>query len=61
MRALPIVDGVPIVALSANAMQTDIDRGLQAGFLRYITKPITIEEISVLLDEFLGEKSLCSP
>jgi len=35
---------IPVVALSANAMPRDINRGLEAGFLRYITKPIKINE-----------------
>jgi PAS domain S-box-containing protein len=35
---------IPVVALSANAMPRDIERGLQAGFFRYLTKPIKINE-----------------
>jgi signal transduction histidine kinase/ActR/RegA family two-component response regulator len=35
---------IPVVALSANAMPRDIRKGLEAGFLRYITKPIKINE-----------------
>ena len=35
---------IPVVALSANAMPRDIERGLHAGFFRYLTKPIKINE-----------------
>jgi signal transduction histidine kinase len=35
---------IPIVALSANAMPNDIRRGLEAGFFRYLTKPIKVAE-----------------
>jgi PAS domain S-box-containing protein len=35
---------IPVVALSANAMPRDIERGLQAGFFRYLTKPIRIDD-----------------
>ena len=35
---------IPVVALSANAMRRDIDKGLAAGFFRYLTKPIKIKE-----------------
>ena len=35
----------PVIALSANAMQSEIDRGKQAGFYQYITKPINIQEL----------------
>ena len=31
---------IPVVAISANAMQADIERGLAAGFDDYLTKPI---------------------
>ncbi len=35
---------IPVVALSANAMPRDIEKGLQAGFFRYLTKPIRVVE-----------------
>ena len=38
----------PIVALSANAMQSDIQAGLDAGFDAYLTKPL---DITLLMDE----------
>jgi PAS domain S-box-containing protein len=41
---------IPVVALSANAMPHDIEKGLEAGFLRYLTKPIKIHEFMAALD-----------
>jgi PAS domain S-box-containing protein len=35
---------IPVIALSANAMPRDIEKGLQAGFFRYLTKPIRVNE-----------------
>jgi len=35
---------IPVVALSANAMPRDIEKGLAAGFFRYPTKPIKLDE-----------------
>ncbi|MBV8157198.1 MAG: response regulator [Dyella sp.] len=35
---------IPVIALSANAMPRDIEKGIQAGFLRYLTKPIKLNE-----------------
>jgi CheY-like chemotaxis protein/nitrogen-specific signal transduction histidine kinase len=40
----PATTHIPVVALSANAMPRDIKKGLQAGFFRYITKPIKVKE-----------------
>ena len=44
---------IPVVALSANAMQRDVEKGLNAGFFRYITKPIRIKEFTDALEEAL--------
>ncbi|OIQ96112.1 virulence sensor protein BvgS precursor [mine drainage metagenome] len=41
---------IPIIALSANAMLRDIENGLEAGFFRYLTKPIKIDEFMSALD-----------
>jgi CheY-like chemotaxis protein len=35
---------IPVIAISANAMPRDVKKGLEAGFFRYITKPIKIDE-----------------
>jgi PAS domain S-box-containing protein len=50
LRADPATAQIPIVALSANAMPRDIEKGLQAGFFRYLTKPIKVNEFMQTLD-----------
>src|SRR4029077_11499593 len=40
LRADPLTAHITVVALSANAMPYDIAKGLEAGFFRYLTKPI---------------------
>ena len=40
LRADPRHARIPCIALSANAMPEDIERGLAAGFVDYWTKPI---------------------
>jgi len=45
---------IPVLALSANAMPRDIERGLAAGFFRYLTKPIRVPEFMAALDEGLA-------
>jgi CheY-like chemotaxis protein len=44
LRADPSTARIPVIALSANAMQRDLDMGLKAGFLRYMSKPIRVNE-----------------
>jgi PAS domain S-box-containing protein len=41
---------IPVLALTANAMPRDIETGLAAGFLRYLTKPIKNKELLQALD-----------
>ena len=41
---------IPVVAVSANAMPRDIEKGLEAGFFRYLTKPIRVNEFMETLD-----------
>jgi PAS domain S-box-containing protein len=45
---------IPVLALSANAMPRDIDKGMAAGFFRYLTKPIRVAEFMAVLDEGLA-------
>ncbi len=40
----------PVVALSANAIPADIERGLAAGFFSYLTKPLKVNEFMQTLD-----------
>jgi len=46
----PLTAHIPVVALSANAMPRAINKGIHAGFLRYLTKPIRVEEFMDTLD-----------
>jgi PAS domain S-box-containing protein len=44
LRADNLTAHIPVIAISANAMLLDIERGMKAGFFRYITKPIIVNE-----------------
>ncbi|PKM08323.1 MAG: hybrid sensor histidine kinase/response regulator [Gammaproteobacteria bacterium HGW-Gammaproteobacteria-4] len=46
----PLTAHIPVLALSANAIPRDIEKGLQAGFFRYLTKPIKVAEFMEVLD-----------
>jgi CheY-like chemotaxis protein len=46
----PATAHIPIIALSANAIPHDIEKGLEAGFFRYLTKPIKVNEFMEALN-----------
>jgi CheY-like chemotaxis protein/two-component sensor histidine kinase len=48
---------IPVIALSANAMPRDIERGLEAGFARYLTKPLKVAEFMKVLNELMPENA----
>ena len=54
IRALPREDAkaVPIVAVTANAYQEDVERALQAGMNKHIAKPVDVSELMRTLREF---------
>jgi CheY-like chemotaxis protein len=50
LREDPATAHIPVLALSANAVPRDIEKGLEAGFFRYLTKPIRVHEFMNALD-----------
>src|SRR5450631_163929 len=50
LRADPATAHIPVVALSANAMIGDVEKGLKAGFFRYLSKPIKVNEFMETLE-----------
>ena len=50
LREDPVTAHIPVVALSANAMPRDIQKGVLAGFFLYLTKPIKVNEFMHTLD-----------
>ncbi|MFA7282844.1 MAG: PAS domain S-box protein, partial [Sterolibacterium sp.] len=50
LRDDPVTAHIPVLALSANAMPLDNKKGLEAGFFRYLTKPIKVSELMEALD-----------
>jgi PAS domain S-box-containing protein len=56
----PGTKNIPVIALSANAMPQDIEDGLKAGFFRYLTKPIMVNELMNALDDALKSSKMRS-
>ncbi len=53
LRAREDLKATPILALSANAMQADIERGRAAGFDDYLTKPLDVRLFLSHVDRLL--------
>lgn len=45
----------PVIAISANAMPRDIEKGMKAGFDEYITKPIDVAGLLKTVAQRLSE------
>ena len=49
---------IPVVAITANAMPRDIERGKAAGFVDYLTKPLDVARFNAMLDRVLSTDSV---
>ena len=45
LRRSPSTSHIPVIAVSSDALKTQIDAGLQAGFYRYLTKPFKLTDL----------------
>ena len=57
LKADKQTSAIPIVALSARAMQADIDRGRELGVDHYVTKPFDPIDLMKLVDSLAADRS----
>lgn len=48
---------IPVVALSADAMPTEVERGLEAGFKAYLTKPFNVPDLVKMVVQYVNADS----
>jgi two-component system cell cycle response regulator DivK len=53
LRSDPRFQSVPILALTATAMKGDRQKGLDAGFTEYLTKPLSVGALREVIARFL--------
>ena len=53
LRQMPATRGVPVIAVSANAMPDDLEQAREAGFDDYVTKPLDLPLLLAALDKAL--------
>ena len=53
LRETPETKKIPVIALTAAASERDKQRGIGAGFYRYLTKPVKVDELEAALDALL--------
>ena len=61
LRANDMTRDIPVIALGADAMPDQIKRAMEAGFLRYLTKPIKVDKLLNAIKEAAGERSGAGP
>jgi protein-histidine pros-kinase len=56
LRSDPRTSAIPVIALTANAMPDAIATALAAGFFRYLTKPVDIQQLLGAVSDALSSR-----
>jgi len=56
VRAMPQFAQLPIIAVTAKAMQGDREKSLASGANDYVTKPVDADDLLDTMQKWLGEK-----
>ncbi len=56
LRQMPDFKQTPIIALSAYAMKGDREKGMEAGFDDYLSKPVNTRELPKVIEDMLSSR-----
>jgi CheY-like chemotaxis protein len=56
LQSDPQTASVPVVVVSADALAVQIEEALKAGARRYLTKPVSVNELLTVVDEVLEQQ-----
>jgi signal transduction histidine kinase/HAMP domain-containing protein len=54
IRQIPGLAGLPVIAVTARAMQGDRDKSIAAGATDYVTKPVDTEDLLTVMERWLA-------
>ncbi len=54
LKEMQVVPGIPVIALSAAAGVEDINKGLEADFQEYLTKPVDLQQVLGVINKLLA-------
>jgi PAS domain S-box-containing protein len=57
LQQSPATRNIPVVAVSANAMEDNIKKTLEMGFEQYLTKPIILDDFLNVLNHYFSTRS----
>ncbi|ABD80671.1 PAS domain-containing protein [Saccharophagus degradans] len=57
LRKDPATQKIPVIALSANAMSHDIEKGMASGFDVYLTKPLNLALLIDAINELIADEA----
>jgi DNA-binding response OmpR family regulator len=55
--AQPDLSGLPVIIVSAKTMPDDVEAGLKAGAVAYLTKPVSFSDLRVAIEEAVSQSA----
>jgi DNA-binding response OmpR family regulator len=55
--AQPDLSGLPVIIVSAKTMPEDVEAGLKAGAVAYLTKPVSFSDLRVAIEEAVSQSA----